>query len=218
MTGVYTYKVVTPKPDVELLLRIIPHSVVAGGAAREALFPAIPAEDIDLFVLEGGDFEEARRSLEDAGFRADISYREGLWTFQSRSYPGGIGVRLARPIQLIDATSASNVVDLWSDFGWRTEQFALVYTPTFETFMVSAAEFAEWDTLNRALVPVDPRGAKLRQEGVRSPVRMLARIAKYGKKGYTVDTQSILDILDAYRALDSNETERVRQTFEVKGY
>lgn len=171
--------------------------VIAGGAARTLVMNgnAPDPSDVDVFLLEGVEPQTMMERLSASGFKLQHQ-RLGSATF--------ITPRPTLPVQLV---WSADIEQVWSDpagliasFGFTTEQFAVYYDSEQRlTFMYY--DEAVTATLRRELVV----------NNILDPVRLLWRINKYGRKGYTISLDEVQHIADYYAGLPTDQQVAIRE-------
>ena len=171
--------------------------IIAGGAARKLMVgdEAPDPSDVDVFLLEGVLPDTMIGRMFASGFKLQHQ-RPGSATF--------ITPRSTLPVQLV---LSEDIEQVWSDpqglidsFGFTTEQFAVYYDSAQRlTFM--HYDIAVETTLNRELVV----------NNILDPVRLLWRINKYGRKGYTISLDEVQHIADYYAGLPTGQQQAIRE-------
>lgn len=192
------------KKEALALLVTMPGAVIAGGYARNVILPgAPPPADIDVFLLDGMDMAGDRPLIMNALGYTAAGYRDGTTEYDK---PDAIKVQTIERSRVIGEPLPAwrSAWDVIKTFGFTTEMFSL-HMDAGSVIATYTAE-AEADTSARVL----------RVNHIIDPVRLVYRMNKYGRKGYTVTMDEVLkafshwsdlrpEIKDAVVA-DTNET------------
>lgn len=194
---------------VQRLMNGIPGVAIAGGAARELVFPKIPATDIDVFCTKDAFDEVHRRLVDQSWMQWEIKTgRTGsvyTYAYQGTHPLSDASPRQVEVVRLANDPPAdvarSNELFLqyvMSRFAFTTEQFGIIpgsYTPKLRVFYPLGGTFE--DTQRKRLVILDNALGADHTD----PIRVARRLAKYGAKGFTITTYETTKIFTAWNRL-----------------
>ncbi len=192
------YRCDVPETPLTRMLLGTRKAIIAGGYARFLImgerfpsFEAPPPGDCDLFVYGGEDPRGVRMVLELAGWSLKHQARSGSAIYYHPMHDLNVQVVWQERDGLLWPDPQSVV----QSFSFTTEQFALLRNDNGQLQGAYNLQ-ATGDTLSKRLVV----------NRIIDPARVLYRMNKYGRKGYTVDLSVVQDVLDDY--LERSEDDR----------
>lgn len=163
---------------------------VAGGAAR-AMAHAIPFSDIDLFCLSEDNEEGVAYDLESVGYIEEIlpdktSCRVFVPPAETHKVMGTyVNVQLIRPVSGRFGTP----IEVMEKFGFFCEQFAYDSRHLMSSFEADR----------------DVRALELHINADTNSLDLAWRINKYGKKGFTISRQEVVDLFQQWDGYTTEE-------------
>lgn len=162
---------------------------VAGGAARFVLIPDAPhPSDIDIWMYH---------SLLDPNPLYELGYHEleeVTGTRRFRRHDTDLPVQIILPHSLRSTKSWGTPLEVMLTFTFTTEQFAVMHGAGGASGLLSVA--AKADTENRVI---------MNNNCTKNPILSLHRLNKYGRKGYQVSMETLLEITTVLHRMSTEE-------------
>ena len=175
-----------------LALALHGRAFVVGGAAR-AMAHDIPYTDIDLFCLTEDCEDSIAHDLQEIGYVEEILPKKSpcrVFTPPAFKKPlsefmDPVNVQLIRPVSGRFGTP----MEVMQNFGFFCEQFA------YDSRVLMSSFEADRDV----------RAKELHINTITNPLDIAWRVNKYGKKGFTITRQEIVDLFRAWDSYDEEE-------------
>ncbi|KKN77043.1 hypothetical protein LCGC14_0363820 [marine sediment metagenome] len=162
---------------------------VAGGAARFALMPSAPnPSDIDIWMFNN---HLDLRPLFALGYH---DYGEANGTRRFARDEDDLPVQIILPSSPRSTKSWGTPLEVLLTFTFTTEQFVLMYGAGGASGLLSTQ--GREDTENRVI-----RNNNFRK----NPILSLYRLHKYGRKGYTLSMETLIEITEALHGMSQQE-------------